>query len=193
MGHIDGGPSMWQASVGDRSEFAMDIRFIPYDGGVDWDPKDMPASWGQFAMWVGGVNVCAHRTRDGKSVDTVEWYLLPVLGWLVDNWDVLLLCEDPLADEADDQERSEWNSRHCIDTAREGGIFPDLEIERVGEYVRFRCFDGGDMDVSVRADFVGTVLRTVLRRAFGWLHEQLPESCEVREWFVRSAALEAPS
>ena len=34
-------------------------------------------------------NLCAHR-EDGEQVDSVHWYLLPLIEWFADNWNPLL-------------------------------------------------------------------------------------------------------
>jgi IrrE N-terminal-like domain len=101
-----------------------------------------------------GENLCAHLEQS-EVLDSARWYMLPMIEWLVDNWDALLHEErlplrnfgtsaaEALASsrrppvslkEIDDfkwlDTWSEWWSRHCVRSGSEGGLFPDLYIRR---------------------------------------------------------------
>jgi Zn-dependent peptidase ImmA (M78 family) len=122
---------------------------------------DVSATWGSFEIWVKGVNLCQHREQD-ETLDAVHWYLLPLLTWIVTNWDALLHEErlpsnvgsgdawnsfytsfDPpygVTEEQVDQwheRREAWWQRHALQSCREGGLFPDLLIRRMQNTIEF--------------------------------------------------------
>lgn len=95
-------------------------------------------------------------------MDAVQWYLLPLLRWLIDQWDFLLHEErlpgrnagpdawtslrrtiDPppsLSESAADDWEDKWQAwwqRHALPACREGGLFPDLVIRRAQDRVEF--------------------------------------------------------
>jgi hypothetical protein len=142
--------------AGERATFAL--KFVLQedpDKGASIDP-DLALSWGGFQLWVEGKNLCAHSEK-GEIVDTVYWYLLPLMEWLTGNWDALLheerlpngnqgdnawtsleaSCFPPPAIERDEDKSirweeawSKWWQRHCLRACREGGIIPDVVIRR---------------------------------------------------------------
>lgn len=143
----------WEGFFGDESHFAirLALRPEPDPGYVD---ADLSSSWGGFQIWVEGKNLCAHADQ-GETLDSVHWYLLPLLEWLASSWDPLLheerlpievgattaieslaaSCAPSLAlpdDVAQEQEDTwfDWWSRHSVRAAREGGPFPDLVLRR---------------------------------------------------------------
>ena len=144
----------WERLAGDTSRFAVRLAFVDDpDAGAAADP-DLTGSWGSFQIWVRNVNLCAHLEL-GERVESVYWYLLPMLEWFAEHWDPLLheerlpchsqattawraLRQSPVApfgvDEAEEDRReAEWQtwwSRHAITAAREGGIFPDIAFRR---------------------------------------------------------------
>ena len=121
---------------------------------------DLASSWGGFQIWVDGINLCGHR-EEGERVESVYWYLLPLLEWFVEHWDPLLheerlpcgssaepsgwraLRNSPVTpfamDEAtEDMRECEWQAwwtRHAITAAREGGIFPDIVFRRLRDMI----------------------------------------------------------
>ena len=155
----------WERLEGDTSVFALRMAFAPDpDGGRYIDP-DVGLSWGSFQIWVEDRNLCTHL-EEGERVESVHWYLLPLLEWFTRQWNPLLheerfpiRTEDdigwtslhatrfpPRAIEDDDRRASEWESawqdwwmRHALRAAREGGLFPDVVI---------RSFRGDSVEVS---------------------------------------------
>ena len=145
----------WEMQAGDPSAFAFRLAFLPNPHGAnDRADEDVRESWGSFTIWTRGENLCAH-VEQGEVVDSVHWYTLPLMEWLVDNWDPLLHEERlPLrnagvsAAESLSQTRmppvslkqvddfawldtwSGWWARHSVRSAREGGLFPDLYLRR---------------------------------------------------------------
>ena len=148
----------WERLAGDTSEFAIKIAFLDDQDEGQGASTDMSLSWGAFQIWVNGWNLCAHL-EEGERVESAHWYLLPLLEWFVREWNPLLHeerlpCE--VADEAwtglretrfpppalDEDEESAWESswhgwwsRHAIQAAREGGIFPDVILRRFQDSV----------------------------------------------------------
>ena len=145
---------LWEKLAGNTDRFAFKLAFSrdPDDGA--FAAPEMAASWGAFQIWVDGQNLCAHQ-EEGEIVESVHWYLLPMLEWLIENWDPLLHEEKfPLARQAEgawaslretqfppaalkDDTASDWEKRwqawwrrHGILSCREGGLFPDICIRR---------------------------------------------------------------
>jgi Zn-dependent peptidase ImmA (M78 family) len=140
--------------AGDPNRLAFRVEFLPnLDPG--FAPPEEDLSWGRFQIWAGGRNLCEHVDR-GEVRRGVEWYLLPLLEWLTENWDCLLHEQRPPASnagatgwlslaETDRPERfdlptgwnlaaeevnSTWTARHCLRSCRSGGLFPDVVIRR---------------------------------------------------------------
>lgn len=145
----------WEMQAGDPTIFAFGLAFLPNPDGVDdrATPEERE-SWGAFSVWANGENLCAH-IEQGEVLDSAHWYMLPLIEWLIDNWDPLLHEERlPLSNaglsaaeslsrtrmpplslkEVDDFEWldiwSAWWDRHSVRSAREGGLFPDLYLRR---------------------------------------------------------------
>ena len=113
-------------------------------------------SWGSLELWVKGRNLCEH-IEDGVILKSVNWYLLPFLEWIAQQWDPLL-HEQKLPIKHGDAQNTAWESfhrhfippmgysdeqsavwdkkwyawmlRHSLLTARTGGLFPDIFIRR---------------------------------------------------------------
>ena len=151
----------WESLEGDTEIFALKLAFSSDpDEGQGIDPET-GASWGSFQIWVQGRNLCAHREVI-EGIDSVYWYLLPLLEWFARNWNPLFHEErlpaknagdtaweslnntrfPPGAIEDDENKASEWEgawqawrSRHALMTAREGGLFPDIVFRRLRDRV----------------------------------------------------------
>lgn len=144
----------WQRLGGDTSRFAFQLSLGVDPSPGTWADPDMSASWGGFAFWVFGQNLCLH-VEEGEQVDAVHWYLLPLLEWLTSHWNPLLHEERlPVRNAGDNaaealrvtrfpppwvpedralSEENEWHawwSRHSLRAARSGGLFPDVHFRR---------------------------------------------------------------
>lgn len=145
----------WEMQAGDPGDFSFRLAFLPNPhGSADRAAEEERESWGAFSVWAQGENLCAH-IEQSEILDSAHWYMLPLLEWLVDNWDPLLHEERlPLSNsglsaaeslsrtrqpplslkEVDDfgwlDTWSAWWGRHCIRAGREGGLFPDLFLRR---------------------------------------------------------------
>jgi Zn-dependent peptidase ImmA (M78 family) len=145
----------WEMQAGNPGIFAFRLAFLPNPHGADdLADDDVRESWGSFTIWTHGENLCAH-IEQGEAVESAHWYLLPLIEWLADNWDPVLHEERlPLrnagvsAADSLSQTRmpsvalkqvdelawldtwSGWWTRHCIRSAREGGLFPDVYLRR---------------------------------------------------------------
>ena len=110
---------------------------------------DLSASWGSFELWVGDVNLCRHVA--GSQVQhRTTWYLLPLLEWLVTNWDRFFhesripegliqdssaraswLASEPYALLGERAAWAEsWWASHAFRASAQGGIFPDVFLRR---------------------------------------------------------------
>jgi Zn-dependent peptidase ImmA (M78 family) len=155
----------WERFAGSTDIFAIRLSFSPDpDEGIAVGP-DEAASWGRLELWVNGQNLCAHVDQ-GELLQGVHWYMLTFLEWLIDSWDPLLHEErlpnrnigvtaaeslaitrnaPALAAELDiaswDQEWYDWNGRHSVRAAREGGLFPNVILRRLQDYIEI-SWDG---------------------------------------------------
>lgn len=147
----------WERFAGDTGDFA--VRLSLYDDphplrGAD---ADTSASWGAIQIWIDGVNICAH-TDQGETLTAAHWYLLPLLEWLVASWDPLLheerlplgrfttaadFATNPTVDFdveghwGREERRYEWDQRHSLRVAADGGLLPDLRIRRLRDQIEF--------------------------------------------------------
>jgi hypothetical protein len=166
----------WEMKAGDPAAFCFRIAFTPNPDGVDnrasADERD---SWGNFTIWAGGENLCAH-VEQGEELRATHWHMLPLLEWLADNWDPLLHEERlPLrnvgtsAAESVAKNRqppatlkpinefdwlddwSEWWNRHSIRAARGGGLFPDVYLRRYRD--RLEISTGAESLPGTPSDF----------------------------------------
>lgn len=168
----------WEKLAGDTSKFAARISFSDDpDKGVG-ATREESASWGSFQLWVNEQNLCAHRFGEELS-ESVHWYLLPLIEWIVTNWDPLLheerlpnrngaasaqeslrrTVDPPLhltsasADlEAWNRNWFEWWSRHCFEAGRGGAVFPMIYLRRWQEKVEvsWQEPEGPARDTGVR-------------------------------------------
>jgi Zn-dependent peptidase ImmA (M78 family) len=145
----------WEMQQGDPAVFAFRLSFAtnPH-GGDDRATAEDRESWGGFAIWVNGENLCAH-IEQGEILDSAHWYMLPLIDWLTDKWDPLLHEErlpfsnaglsaadslsqtrlPPLSLKEVDEFAwmdawAAWWGRHSVRAGREGGLFPDLYLRR---------------------------------------------------------------
>jgi Zn-dependent peptidase ImmA (M78 family) len=144
----------WEMQAGDPSLFAFGLAFMRNPHDDDRATVEESTSWGAFTVWAGGENLCAHLEQ-GEVLDSAHWYLLPLMEWLVDNWDPLLHEERlPLRNAGLSAAESLWNTRlppvslkeidelswldawsgwwdrHSIRSARDGGLYPDVYLRR---------------------------------------------------------------
>jgi Zn-dependent peptidase ImmA (M78 family) len=146
----------WDKWAGDSSKFAFRMTFHNDPDSGEFVDADTASTWGSFQLWVNGKNLCAH-SEESEHVDSVSWYLLPLLEWLVLNWDPLLHEERlpnanseenawallkktkfvPPSIEDDNELCHKWESnwqtwrhRHSLRTCRDGGLFPDVIFRR---------------------------------------------------------------
>ena len=151
----------WERFAGDTSRFALRMAFArDPDQGRGTEPE-IGFSWGAIQLWVEGKNLCAHQ-EEGELINSVHWYLLPVIEWFVQHWNPLFHEEllpaknadntgwtslratrfPPSAIEANEESASEWEgvwqawwTRHALRAAREGGLFPDVVFRRFRDLV----------------------------------------------------------
>lgn len=147
---------LWEKLAGDTRRFAIRLAFGPDPHGGRGADGDLSHSWGSFQLWVDGRNLCAH-VEEGERIDSVHWYVLPVLEWFARNWNPLFHEErlptrnagatawrslrntqfPPSAIEADEALADQWEScwqswwhRHALRSASDGGLLPDVIFRR---------------------------------------------------------------
>ena len=204
----------WERFAGDTATFAVRLAFHHDPDNGEAASPEMAESWGAFQIWVRGVNLCAH-VDGGETLQFSHWYLLPILEWLSANWDPLLheerppsampsirtaaevggmaaaMALDPPGDVgalATRKGQWEWDQRHALRTARDGGIVPDVRFRRHRDQVeiswtatRLAGAEGIDFLSHDGTEYaapsaVAEPLYEVLSCAAEWLHKRLPTS-----------------
>ena len=187
----------WKGRSGDEEVFALKVEFADDpDGGRSIDP-DVGISWGRFQIWIEGRNLCAHQEAD-RWVDSVHWYLLPLIEWFTYNWNPLLHEERlPVQNRHDTAWESEWQrwwTRHALRSASEGGLFPDVVLRRLrdtaevswgparsaGMPQHFRFSEAVQGVSRLAPRDVAEPLHDVLSNACGYLHSLAPESLRIK-------------
>jgi Zn-dependent peptidase ImmA (M78 family) len=143
---------------GQADRFAIDLRLLPDPDGDANAPAASVGSWGQWRLWVSGINLTEHNLTLGSGqvlrCDCVTWYLAPLLRWLAKEWMPLLHEErfpssvrragngraaylSVASTQMDDADVftpwQDWAARHGLRWAAEGGIIPDVFLRRVGD------------------------------------------------------------
>jgi hypothetical protein len=153
----------WRQLIGSTDRFAIEFSLIADpDEGRSASPETS-SSWGEFKIFVEGRNLCESKDSAGTTLNGVQWYLLPLLRFLVYNWDALLheqrlplqvrqnaeLAAASLMARTRTPSQSQgldaftaWHdlwwtyySRHAIASARDGGLFPNVWVRRFGNDV----------------------------------------------------------
>lgn len=209
----------WERFAGDTSTFALRLAFLhdPDDGAAA--TPEMSESWGALQIWVDGKNLCAHVDQ-GETLHSAHWYFLPLLEWLCANWDPLLHEErlpvgnkgvrnaadvqgaavaasytyDDRGERGDVLEyQYEWQQRHSLWAARDGGLLPDVRLRRLRDQIEVAWAStplAGASDVQFLApegtqfvdpQAVAQPLYEILSCAAEWLHERLPGSKQCEE------------
>lgn len=197
----------WERLAGDTSRFAIRLAFAPDpDDGRGIDP-DTGQSWGSFQVWVEGRNLCAHLEQ-GERIDSVHWYLLPLIEWFATNWNPLLHEERlPVRNDASSAwaslrstmfppavvemhegraerwERTwqDWWYRHALRAPSDGGLFPDVIFRRSRDSVELswgRVRTAGMPDGFEFAESGQGVARLSPREVAEPLHDALTGACE---------------
>jgi len=152
-------PRSW--TYGNLREFAISLSFEPDPEAGCGASLEQSATWGSFAIWVNGLNLCKHQELN-NTFEKVNWYLLPLIRWLIGNWDYLLHEErlpnenhgrdawqslrhtaypPPALDEEDadawEETYHSWWLRHSLLACREGGLFPNIVLRRFRDSIEF--------------------------------------------------------
>jgi hypothetical protein len=145
----------WEMQAGDPTTFSFTLGFAanPH-GDDDRAAHEESLSWGHFSIWANGENLCTH-IEQGDSLDAAHWYMLPLMEWIVENWDSLLHEErlplrnagssaamsmartrlpPPSVKEFDEFEWLDrwaaWWYRHSVRASSPGGVLPDVYFRR---------------------------------------------------------------
>ena len=161
--------------VGDTSRFAIRLAFAPDPDDGRAAAADVSRSWGSFQLWVEGRNLCAH-SEDGERVQSVHWYLLPLMEWFAEHWNPLLHEGESLRntrsppaamgidmgqEAAWEEEWHGWWSRHALRAASDGGLFPDVVFRRVRDAVEVSWGDARSSGMPAGFSFVECSPRAV--------------------------------
>ena len=197
----------WERLAGDTSRFAIRLAFAsdPDDGQAA--TPDLSHSWGGFQLWVEGRNLCAH-SEEGERIESVHWYLLPLMEWLARNWSALLHEErlpaenegsnawaslrgtrfppEALATDTDQEAAWEerwhsWWSRHALQAASDGGLFPDVVFRGHGDAVEISWGDVRSTGAPAEFEFLECkphAVRLPPSAVAEPLHEVLMTACD---------------
>lgn len=196
----------WERLVGDTSRFAIRLAFAPDpDDGRATAPEVSP-SWGSFQLWVDGRNLCAH-SEEGERIESVHWYLLPLMEWLARNWNPLLheerlpmneggnawaslrstrfppaaLAKNVDGEAAWEERWHGWWSRHALRAAADGGLFPDVVLRRYRNAVEISWGDVRSAGMPAGFGFLECSQRAVHlspAEVAAPLHEALVGACD---------------
>jgi IrrE N-terminal-like domain len=193
----------WEKLAGDTSKFAIRVSFSDDpDAGVGAAIEDS-ASWGGFQLWAGGQNLCAHLAADERA-ESVHWYLLPLLEWFTNNWDAIFheerlpnrnaaptaqaalerTADAPLSvteeiSEYWDLRWFEWWERHCVEAARDGGVFPRVYLRRWRDQFEL-SWTGSNESPDQPVQFISSTsyCRVSLEEAAAALHDVLRDAVD---------------
>jgi Zn-dependent peptidase ImmA (M78 family) len=164
---------------GSRNRFAIEVRLLDDPDPIEQAPLASVGSWGQWRMFVAGLDLTEHRwvDDDGESVraDAVTWYLAPLLCWIAVAWEPLLHEErlpgaadrpnarsaylrsisSALLDPGVAEGWQAWAARHSLRFAAEGGMFPDLFLRRLRDDIEFSWGDRAQPGVTDIAYAIG--------------------------------------
>lgn len=217
----------WERFAGDTSQFAIRLSLHDDPDGPRGADPDTSASWGAMEIWAGGVNLCAH-TDQGETLKAAHWYLLPILEWLVDAWDPMLheerlplaqfvtaadFASDSTGASADldvpgywerEERKYDWDRRHSLRAASDGGLLPDLRIRRLRNKIELswgRTVIPGALDLEWQAPtgyhyadpgLTATALYEVASEAAAQLARLRPESRRIRRLVSGFGDLQLP-
>ena len=198
--------TLWEMLAGDTRRFAIRLAFGPDPDDGRGAARDLSLSWGSFQLWVEGRNLCAHM-EEGERLESVHWYLLPLIEWFANNWNPLLheerlpvrnvgtnaweslqeTCFPPGAVEADEVLADEWCRhwqswwyRHALHVASEGGLFPDVVFRRFRDTVEISWGDAPSVGTPAGYEFVENAgaVRCSPHEVAGPLHQVLSAAVE---------------
>ena len=200
-------PVQWERFVGDTSRFAIRLAFAPDPDDGRAAAPDVSRSWGSFQLWVDGRNLCAH-SEEGERIESVHWYLLPLMEWLARNWNPLLheerlpvknqggdawaslrntrfppaaLAMDADREAAWEERWHDWWSRHALRAASDGGLFPDVVFRRLRDVVEISWGDVRSTGMPAGFSFLECSRRAVRlppSEVGASLHESLVSACD---------------
>lgn len=149
---------------GDSRVVALYVRLLADPDPEECAPASAAGSWGEWQLWVAGLNLTEAELPTGgagASVKAVRWYLAPLFRWIVNGWEPLFhesrlptnvpngltavhrshsaLSSDPTDDDL--AEWFAWMSRHCLRSAADGGILPDIYFQRVDDEIEVSWSD----------------------------------------------------
>jgi Zn-dependent peptidase ImmA (M78 family) len=154
-------------TFGDPGRFEIAARWVQDSEPRCRLPKEFGWSMGELRITVGGVVLTEHRAH-GESRDAIQWYLGPVVFWLVRQWKWLMheesyvwqkrLSDSAAITVAADLERyicseydpdreiykavREWWGRHALRSADASALYPDIFIRRVDDNIEVSWLDG---------------------------------------------------
>lgn len=154
------------ASFGDPKRFEITARWLEDREPREQLPKEFGWSMGELRLTVGGFVLTHHRIH-GKEQDALQWYLGPLVSWMIRQWAWLLheeafdwrthQGESAATTVASDLERyfaseyppdretyrkvRDWWNRHALRAADPSALYPDIYIRRVDDNIEISWLD----------------------------------------------------
>lgn len=151
---------------GDPERFEIAARWAEDREHRDRLPKEYGWSMGELRVKVGGVALTEHRIH-GESREAIQWYLGPVISWLISQWKWLMHEESytwqtrsgdsAAVTVAADLERyiaseyspdrgiyknvRDWWKRHALHSADSSALYPDIFFRRVDDNIEISWLD----------------------------------------------------
>lgn len=151
---------------GHPDRFEISARWLKDQESRDQLPKAYGWSTGELRLKVGGITLTEHRVH-GESRDAIQWYLGPIVAWMLNQWKWLMHEEaytwstrsgDSAAFTVEaDLERfmgsefprdrdvykkiSAWWMRHALRSADPSALYPHIFIRRVEDNIEVSWLD----------------------------------------------------
>lgn len=151
---------------GDPDRFEISARWLEDREPIERLPRAYGWSMGQLCIKVGGVTLTEHHIH-GQPQDAIQWYLGPVVAWMLSQWKWLMHEEaytwstrsgDSAAftveadlerymgsefpnDRSIYQQVNAWWMRHALRSADPSALYPHVFIRRVDDNVEISWLD----------------------------------------------------
>ena len=124
----------------------LDFEIVEWESptDLDWQSPEEQVTYAHLRITVGGVcitEVYDAETKENRS--TILVCLMPLVSWLLENWEALLIEENWPGTNRNDslcppntEAAIEWRINHCMAAVGQGFLWPDVTIYAEGDGVR---------------------------------------------------------
>lgn len=151
---------------GNPGSFEIAARWLDDREPRERLPKEYGWSMGELRIKVGGVTLTEHRIH-GEPRDAIQWYLGPVIAWLISQWKWLMheeaytwqtrsgdsaavtviadleryIASEYSPDRMVYKNVCEWWKRHALRAADSSALHPELFLRRVDDSIEISWLD----------------------------------------------------